>query len=716
MSSFANALRSFQHGDLTREQLLSEMYRELAVERVAPVKLLEILNEHKSRQPLPDDTHETLRSRITSWPQEETVATRSSRENSNIPGNDAPATIVLGETTDSLSGPRAVDARHPRARPVGVGSVLQGRFSLVALVGEGGMSRVFKAVDLRRVEAGAHDPYIAVKVLTVPFSHYFGSMAALQREAHKLQSLTHQNIVRVIDCDRDGQSVFMTMEYLPGESLYKRLRSGGADGLPREEALSIITGIAHALEYAHRNHIVHGDLKPGNVIVDDQCGVKVIDFGMARFIAKRSEAASTDREPTALTPRYASPQMLAGHPPEPADDVYALACLAYEVLTGRHPFGRVEDSPPRTPDLRPVRLSSLGRRTYRVLVRALEFERSRRTPTVAQFLKEFRAASRDRRSQWVIGGGVAAALLAAAAMIFLALAPPGLMQRLQGTATGARHAPTVLRDCPTCPLMSVVPAGHFMQGSSSDEAGATPFERPRHPMEIPKPFAMGVNEITVGEFKEFVDATGRQVHGCEVYSNDRWQLRAGASWMSPGFSQSPMHPVACVSFEDATAYVQWLSGRSGHRYRLPSASEWEFAARAGGEAQTAWGSNATLACGHGNVADQNALLLYPGWNAFECSDGYVATAPVGSFAANAYGLNDLYGNVFEWVQDCWSDDYSSAPRRGEASLSGDCRVREARGGSWFTPPAFVRAAYRNRFPTGLRSTVLGFRVVREMGR
>ncbi len=287
MSGFANALRSFHDGDLSQEQLLSEMYRQLAVERVAPVKLLEILNDHKSKQLLPDDTHETLMSRITAWPLEETVATRSSLLSSHGAAHgDPPATIVLGDPSGSTTGPVRGESKGNRAPPATVGSVLQGRFSLIALIGEGGMSRVFKAVDLRRVEAGAHDPYVAVKVLTVPFSHYFGSMAALQREAHKLQSLTHQNIVRVMDCDRDGQSVFMTMEYLPGESLYKKLRQAGGSGLAREEALTIIASIGEALDYAHRNHIVHGDLKPGNVIVDAHCNVKVIDFGMARFIAR----------------------------------------------------------------------------------------------------------------------------------------------------------------------------------------------------------------------------------------------------------------------------------------------------------------------------------------------------------------------------------------------------------------------------------------------
>src|SRR5262245_50044814 len=155
------------------------------------------------------------------------------------------------------------------AAPVGVGSTLASRFKLVQLIGEGGMSQVFKAVDLRKVEAGARDPHLAVKVLTAKLPDQSNSLAVMHREASKLQALTHPNIVRVFDCDRDGQTVFMTMEHLEGTSLRRQMpRKGVASiAIPRDEALRIITCIADALDVAHRNSIVHGDLKPSNVIV-----------------------------------------------------------------------------------------------------------------------------------------------------------------------------------------------------------------------------------------------------------------------------------------------------------------------------------------------------------------------------------------------------------------------------------------------------------------
>jgi formylglycine-generating enzyme required for sulfatase activity len=126
-------------------------------------------------------------------------------------------------------------------------------------------------------------------------------------------------------------------------------------------------------------------------------------------------------------------------------------------------------------------------------------------------------------------------------------------------------------------------------------------------------------------------------------------------------------------------------------------------------------SEADQACQSANAADASALQRFPGWSAFACADGHVFAAPVGSLAANAFGISDTLGNVFEWVQDCWQDNYTGAPVDGSALLaSGDCAQREARGGSWFTTPAFVRPAYRNRFETDYHGSSLGFRVVREI--
>jgi formylglycine-generating enzyme required for sulfatase activity len=258
--------------------------------------------------------------------------------------------------------------------------------------------------------------------------------------------------------------------------------------------------------------------------------------------------------------------------------------------------------------------------------------------------------------------------------------------------------------------MTVLPAGRFKQGSPG---GAPSFEQPLHWVAIGKPFAMSTTPVTVDEFASFVAASGRDVQGCDTYDG-AWKHRTERSWKDPGFSQTGTHPVICVSSNDAAAYAGWLSTQTGHKYRLPSASEWEFAARTGGEAEQPWGAIATDACRYANVADQSAADQYPGWHIFGCDDAYVYTSPVGTFEPNAFGLKDMLGNVIQWTEDCWNADYTGAPVNGSARTDGDCGQRELRGSSWFSSPDFVRASYRNHFAADYRATSIGIRVVREL--
>jgi formylglycine-generating enzyme required for sulfatase activity/predicted Ser/Thr protein kinase len=683
MSAFAFALHSFKSGRLSHEQLLSEIYRELAIAKETPASLLEILKRQQVTEPLPDDTHDVIAERIASWPQDPTTL----------------ISVTQRQRVEPASGP-------------GVGDILQGRFSLAALIGEGGMSRVFKAIDLRRAEAGASDPFVAVKVLTEPFNDYFGSISAMQREAHKLQSLSHPNIVRVIDCDRDGRRVFMTMEFIAGESLQRRLRARRGERLDPDDAVALIAAIGNALDYAHTNRIVHGDLKPGNIIVTLDGKPKIIDFGMARFIARPDgthQAADFghDPRPKAITARYASPEMAAGLEPEPSDDVYALACIAYELLAGQHPFGRRKDAPPRPPHLLPARPPGMRLHHYAALTKALAFDRKNRTPTARAFLDELVGLRRPQRR---LGGALRVAGAAAVLLVVLSLIRvanhPGI------TLPGYPAPGMVMRDCPTCPLMTVIPAGSFTQGAANEAIESSSHEQPAHLVTFAHAFAMSSNEVTVNEFREFADASRRRMSGCNVYDG-HWAQREDASWQAPGFVQSGAHPVTCVSWEDAVAYTQWLSQKTGHSYRLPSASEWEYAARAGNGPALPWSDNAA-ACAHANLADESAQQRFPGWTTFSCSDGYVNTAPVGSFKSNAFGLDDLLGNVFEWVEDCWYDDYTGAPTDGAARQSVDCQEHEMRGGSWFSDPRHVSASYRNRFPGDYRSSTVGMRLVRTL--
>jgi formylglycine-generating enzyme required for sulfatase activity len=271
-------------------------------------------------------------------------------------------------------------------------------------------------------------------------------------------------------------------------------------------------------------------------------------------------------------------------------------------------------------------------------------------------------------------------------------------------------AGTAIRDCPTCPEMTVLPAGRFKQGS----AGAPGYEQPQHWVVIGHPIAMSTAPVTVENFQQFVTATGRDMQGCDTYDGE-WKHRPADSWEQPGFAQTGAHPVTCVSWNDAEAYAKWLSSKTGHRYRLPSASEWEYAARAGAETPQPWSSGGQDACANANVADESAERRYPGWAVFPCDDGYVYTAPVGAFRANAFGLDDMLGNVLQWTEDCWHENYAGAPIDGSAWTDGDCSLHEIRGGSWFSNPTYVRADYRNRFPAEYRTSSVGIRLVRDIG-
>ena len=202
-----------------------------------------------------------------------------------------------------------------------------------------------------------------------------------------------------------------------------------------------------------------------------------------------------------------------------------------------------------------------------------------------------------------------------------------------------------------------------------------------------------------------------------TYEHGEWKDRSGLDWRNPGYRQDSGHPAVCVSWDDAQAYVSWLSRTTGHRYRLLSEAEWEYAARAGSGAARYWGNDEAGQCRHANGADGALRNRYSDWKwpTATCNDGFVHTSPAGSFSANDFGLHDMLGNAWEWAEDCWHDDYSGAPSDGSAwTAGGDCSKRVLRGGSWFNFPWFLRSADRLRDSTGNRSNDVGFRVSRTL--
>ena len=281
------------------------------------------------------------------------------------------------------------------------------------------------------------------------------------------------------------------------------------------------------------------------------------------------------------------------------------------------------------------------------------------------------------------------------------------------------------RDCAECPELVVVAAGSYEMGSPLWEEGRNDNEGPVHRVEIGEPFAVGVYEVTVGEFGRFVEETGHSAEECGIWG-DTWKVVPGWSWRRPGFDQSERHPVVCVNWEDAQAFARWLSSKTGKGYRLLSESEWEYVARGGTQTPWYWGGSEVGQCQHGNGADE-ALKRRFGetftMSTFKeplasCDDGHAhGTSPGGTYKTNGIGLYDVIGNVWEWVEDCWHNGYKGAPSDGSAWITGgDCSWRGIRGGSWADGvPMAVRSASRDwGHPAGGRDFRVGFRVARRL--
>ena len=298
---------------------------------------------------------------------------------------------------------------------VNQGDTIKGRFVLEQHLGAGGMGDVYKALDLRKLEAEDRNPYVAIKVLNEEFRSHPESLMTLQREAKRSQGLAHPNIVTVYDFDREGSTIYLTMEYLVGAPLDRKVRSPGFKGMPFDEAMHIVNQVGDALAFAHENGIVHCDLKPGNIFVTDSGQIKVIDFGISRPVS--TEDADETRFDAgalgALTPAYASPELIEDNVAGAKSDIYAFACIACELMSGKHPYGRIEATKARDGGLAPTIPANLSRRQARGLERALAFDAESRTPSVRELLADLNASGGTGSRKWVAMGAAAAVLLVA---------------------------------------------------------------------------------------------------------------------------------------------------------------------------------------------------------------------------------------------------------------------------------------------------------------
>jgi non-specific serine/threonine protein kinase len=337
-----------------------------------------------------------------------------------LPVGDSDATVFKplhaqggeGTATGSASQGTGESWRHmadmAQGERIGVGSLLKDRFFMERELGRGGMGVVYLARDERKVEARDRDPYVAIKVLNDEFRKHPDALIALQRESRRAQHLGNDHIVRVYDFDKDGTNVFMTMEYVEGQDLRTLIRTKARDGMPFDEAWPLIADMGEALVRAHGAGIVHSDFKPGNVMVTPSGMAKVFDFGIAR--AGKIGAEHRDDRTVfdagtlgAMTPAYASLEMLQGKAPTPSDDIYAFACVVFELLTGRHPFDKQNAEEAMAAGRRPPAVPGLDKRQYKALVDAIAFTAEKRSSDIGNVMAGLRRRRwRERATPWFI--------------------------------------------------------------------------------------------------------------------------------------------------------------------------------------------------------------------------------------------------------------------------------------------------------------------------
>ena len=257
------------------------------------------------------------------------------------------------------------------------------------------------------------------------------------------------------------------------------------------------------------------------------------------------------------------------------------------------------------------------------------------------------------------------------------------------------------------PEMVTIRAGSFRMGCLLSDENCFASEKSAREVTIPTDFALSKYEVTVADFRSFVEATEFATgDSCTVYNPVTQELEEqdNRNWRDPGDRQSDASPVVCVSWQDAKAYVDWLSRETGEVYRLPSESEWEYAARAGTVTKYSWGNEVDGS--RANCFGCELQLKRVGWT----------TTPVGAFPPNPFGLYDMHGNVWEWVEDCAGNGYKDAPSDGSAVTGGDCDQRLQRGGSWLIPAWLLSSSIRAAEPSFSRWNTTGFRVARTLNR
>ena len=585
-------------------------------------------------------------------------------------------------------------------------------YELVRVLGSGGFGITYLGYDHHLDKAVAIKEYLpndlAVRTdsqsvlpkSTEDKADYEWGLERFLNEAQTLARFDHRHIIKIHRFFRAHGTGYSVMEYAEGETLSEMLQR--KETLTEAELKAILFPILDGLEVVHEADFLHRDIKPGNIVIRDDGSPVLIDFGSAR-----QAVAGKSRSVTAIvTPGYAPIEQYSVKGHQGAwTDIYGLGAVCYRCLSGEAPDDATERL--RADPLVPISKRCKGRASAELLAaidRALRVDEGERPQSIAAWQQVLSGEPAVPAYRWrkntveptvrptspsSHGSRDSLASKFLLAGVVVALASGAMYWQL----TEVREAREVAGETVS------IPGGMFRMGEASSRGDS--WERPVHSVTIP-PFRLGKYEVTFTQWDACV-ADG----GCNGYSpNDMGWGRGN-------------RPVINVSWHDAQSFIDWLNGRTGGNYRLPTEAEWEFAARVGSTTKYHFGNDESQLCLYANHADISTDF---DWRNESCADGVgKRTAEVGSYRPNSLGLYDIHGNVWEWVQDCWNDSYVGAPTDGSAWTNGDCSQRMSRGGSWREDASALRSAARNwyspifrpNFDSNSNPNFIGFRLAQD---